>query len=547
MKKSALLLALLMLFQLGAGEKPLLRAGVMTDTHVTPDPQSANLLRAALELFKSREVDLVINLGDVADKHFPKAYQHSRNTVKAVYPNGIKEIFAFANHDLLPVKKNRKRHSFDEVKAALEITHEPLDLVEVKGFPFVIFPQDIVQVDQYEKHLAAAAAKYPGKPLFIVDHTPERHTVFTTNFNGSNEDGNVIKKFPQAIKLCGHTHNDIRNELCFWQGEYNVVNAGCLQTWRGKLKGTVPTSKVSCGVLIMDVFKDRIVIHRMDCLSGKKVAEPWIIPQPHNPKNPPFSFEKRLAASTAPEFPAESKLEAAADSKDFFEVKLNFNAALPQKSVYKYEITIKDKATGKAINQQEIFGDFFHERPVKSCNCSINAGYFDTGKEYILEVAPLNFFGKRGKPLQTLFKAPPQKKWTTVFESRDPMKELKFKSGLAAGKVMPRKGDFYFHEKGNARLIFPAGVWKGKKGTRFRFTIDMHTIQSSGNWTLVLRNPEPLRNANNRIDSHGGDSGLCRYVIDFTKKRDSFDYYFLIREGASGLVKFNYVKIERMD
>lgn len=99
MKNIAVIIAVLFSFILPAAEKPLLRAGLITDTHVTPDIKSVKKLRAAFELFKREKVDLVINLGDVADKFHPQAYRHYRDTVKAVYPNGIKEIIAYANHD----------------------------------------------------------------------------------------------------------------------------------------------------------------------------------------------------------------------------------------------------------------------------------------------------------------------------------------------------------------------------------------------------------------------------------------------------------------
>ena len=166
----------------------------------------------------------------------------------------------------------------------------------------------------------------------------------------------------------------------------------------------------------------------------------------------------------------------------------------------------------------------------------------------MIEVFPCNFFGKRGKVLATVFQAPPQAKWTTVFECRSPMETLKFKKGLSGGTVLPKKDGFYIHDTKNARLIFPDNVWTGKKGTRFRFTIDMHTGQPGiDKWTLVLRNPVPLRNANTRLYTQNGDSGIRRYVLDFIKKRDSYNYYFLIREGGTGEIRFDYVKIERLD
>ena len=63
---------------------------------------------------------------------------------------------------------------------------------------------------------------------------------------------------------------------------------------------------------------------------------------------------------------------------------------------------------------------------------------------------------------------------------------------------------------------------------------------------LVLRNPKPLTNANQRIATPKGDSGLQRYVIEFEKPKDEYDYFFLVREGTPGKIRFEYVQIERL-
>ena len=65
-------------------------------------------------------------------------------------------------------------------------------------------------------------------------------------------------------------------------------------------------------------------------------------------------------------------------------------------------------------------------------------------------------------------------------------------------------------------------------------------------WTVVLRNPVPLENANARIATPSGNSGVQRYVIEFAKRKDFHKFYLLIREGAPGEIRFNYVKIERL-
>ena len=549
MKKFIIIFLSMVSIMINAAEKPLLRAGITTDTHVTPNPKSVNRLRAALTLFKEKNVDVVINLGDVADKFHPEAYKHYRNTVKEVYPEGIKEIFAYANHDLNPgLPGLPKPLTYEMVKKELEITHEPVDLLVLNGVVFVIFPESMHDLKAYEEHLAAAAEKYPGQPLFVIDHRPPHNTSYNTLVWCKLGKGEILKKFPQVISISGHVHNEVRNELCIWQKEYTVVDAGCISGWGGDLEGVIPFGKSTAGVLIMEVYKDKVLFHRMDCQTKAVVAEPWCVPLPHDPENPPLAFEKRKAASVAPEFPERARAKAFCKTENFKSVDLFFTAAQPQKDVFKYEIFIKNKKSGKIINRQEIFGDFYRNERVRAAKHNISAGYFESGKEYIFEVFPVGFFGKKGKMLQTEFKAPQKAKSTIVFECRDPMKSLKFMSELEGGSEMPVKNGFYQHNIEEARLIFPDGVWEGKKGTKFRFTIDMHTRQGDlEKWTLVLRNPNPVANAKARLYTQNGDIGVRRYVIEFTKAAKDYNYYFLIREGEPGEVRFDYVKIERLD
>ena len=128
-----------------------------------------------------------------------------------------------------------------------------------------------------------------------------------------------------------------------------------------------------------------------------------------------------------------------------------------------------------------------------------------------------------------------------------PNKDCPFISGLLGGKARQVKDGFFEHGAGNARMVFPEGVWKGAKGTRFRFTLDMRTIQEQwACWTIVLRNRKPLQNAVDRISTPVGNSGVQRYVIEFAKPDAAYSCYLLIREGSGGKVRFEHVKIVRI-
>ena len=63
------------------------RVGLITDTHVGPTMESCVRVRAALELFRQKGAEMVVNCGDIADHHYPDGYRCYRKTVNEVYPD----------------------------------------------------------------------------------------------------------------------------------------------------------------------------------------------------------------------------------------------------------------------------------------------------------------------------------------------------------------------------------------------------------------------------------------------------------------------------
>ena len=151
--------------------QPLARVGIITDTHVTPDIKSCAVLEKALRLFKKHKVDMIVNCGDIADRHREKAYQNYRATVKKVYPSGKpEELFAFANHDILDVatRENAMTKAWLLLKKRLEIEHDCYSKHYLAGCIFLTAPQ-IANWSVYEKMISDACKETPGTPVFLVD------------------------------------------------------------------------------------------------------------------------------------------------------------------------------------------------------------------------------------------------------------------------------------------------------------------------------------------------------------------------------------------
>ena len=94
-----------------AAEKPLLRMGVLTDTHIGETKASCRRVKQACRLFRNHGVDMIVNVGDVADYHYPSGYKAYRETVNEVYAkiavsDRPKELFVYAAHDFFKYKNS---------------------------------------------------------------------------------------------------------------------------------------------------------------------------------------------------------------------------------------------------------------------------------------------------------------------------------------------------------------------------------------------------------------------------------------------------------
>jgi predicted phosphodiesterase len=150
------------------------------------------------------------------------------------------------------------------------------------------------------------------------------------------------------LQLSGHTHNSLYNELCIWQGEFTNVNAGSLYYWGGGLTAALPEGpKRSTEVLIMEVFKSKIVFRRYSLLDGTEYRpeSPWCIPWPFDPKTAPYNTARRYANSKAPAFPAGAKITMATDALPFNKGTLRFTPAAPD--VFSYIVTLEKQNAKK--------------------------------------------------------------------------------------------------------------------------------------------------------------------------------------------------------
>ena len=554
-----------------ADEKPLLKVGLITDTHVGKTKASCSRAKLAYELFRDIGVDMIVNDGDVADHHYPTGYVAYREMVEETFA-GVpadrrpQEIFVYAWHDAFDYKNHPRGdatkdapEAFGDMQRLIKSPNGPYAEGEIKGFPYVVIPQfygrdGLVDWKRFDAMLSAAEKSHPGKPVFAFAHVPPAGT--TRSMRGTANKRKVLNRHPMAVNISGHSHGSMRDERAIWQGEFTSINVGCLQNWGGGLPGSAPKRMQNYGAVLMEVFANRIVFRRFDVRDRKEYSAdaPWIVPWPFDPATAPYRREPRAASAKAPEFAPDAKVSVTM-AKPFKTATIAFPcvSGAVRPLAYRIEIERQDGGDGWIpYARKDVYGDFWQreeDRPA-SVEQTVLAAYFTAGAQYRISVRPRNVWGREGRELSCVFTAgEPAMDGTMVWESADPMKDCKFLKGLATKTALDAKDGFYeMAAEAQARLAFPKGVWDGPKGAKFRFTVDMTTEQGEEPcWTFVLRNRTPLKNAYSRISTPPGKSGSMRYVLEFAKDEAAYTYDLLVREGGAGRIRFDYVKIERLN
>ncbi len=537
----------------GATPALLWKAGIVTDTHVNRTRESCALVKAACDLFAAHDVDIFVNCGDIADHYYPEAYPILKEITDGAFPvKKPQKIWIYANHDHIDRQNEPWRVVMADVKRLLGATNDFFDVMDFKDYPLVSLPQwytyNAPDYAHVEKMLTDVCKKYPTGPVFVFDHVPPLDTTDNSVTWGDAKRRELYSKFPRVVDICGHAHGSLRSELNIWQGTFTAVNMGCLQVWGGHSVGAAPQSKRNYGAVVMEVYPDRLVFRRFDVRTKAEysAAEPWTVPLPFDPATAPYRRERTTATEPVPAFPAGATLALAPDAP-FSALTLAFPRAEGAHGTYIYKVEVTS-AEGTSLARCDLFGQFYLPEDAREPRLErrLSAGYFEPGRSYRVRVTPCNCFGKGGRPIEATFAAPSARPGTTLFASTDPMSDCGFWTGLSGGKQVKATDGWYAIGGGNYRLVFPDGVWGKEKG-KFRFTVDLEMEQDGPRtWTLVLRHPEPLTNANARIATPIGASGLSRYVIEFARRYPAHNYYLLVREGGPGRIRFKSVRIERV-
>ena len=417
------------------GGKPNLVFGVLADTHFRMDSEwrrgikADRFLVAALEYFRSQNVDAVVHCGDMADRGLVEEMRLHADAWRRVFPENrtpdghvVEKLFVTGNHDIDAWHKGFDFTRFVPNKAEwpekvlnTDIAghwrriwgeeYEPVWHKTVKGYHFFgmnWIPNDHGQgeaelsrcIDETMGSLVHEEKRNPA-PFFFISHN-----ITHGRFN------RAIKKHPNAFGLWGHWHFSAANwgvirmlnettpgvqcPACpaWWRSDGKWMGGGDNGITKVPLEGKLQGGKWEQG-LVVRVYDDMLTIERREFSEGGSLGADWVMPFGGGTGNGergtgngkhPFAKEELKKVIGEPQFSKSGKLRVEsvklASAAEAVRISIPLADGNPDSRVYAYEVVVIGEA-----GSQKLF------KAVYAAGCNMGVGHETNGGVTTLEIA----------------------------------------------------------------------------------------------------------------------------------------------------------------
>ena len=440
-------------------KKPNLVFGILSDTHLqtgwdgkTPHGgYPLTYVTNAMKLFRKRNIDAFMHLGDMAHRGKNAEAQYHRDIFDRFFPRGkrpldkrkVEKLLVVGNHELYgdavggpgawapniwKDPDERKKHVLcgDLPRYWEQIWGEKYEDCwhkEVNGYHFFgrHWETEEAKLAEFIKEKAEALSLKGTKPFFILSHARHHFAFFK-----------ALKDFPNAVAFFGHWHMSNADWKTIFFDKYGFAffpsiqvgacrmdGANVLDAKERVTKGDVfmeevekksawsETEKPSRQAMIVNVYDDMVVFERHEVGLGGKLGPDWVLPlgefKPH-----PFTRNELKKVIGEPQFgkkaKLEVKLEKKAEGKDL-KISIPLADGNPASRVFAYDVVIVGEDR-KARMFKSVYFEGCNVAPGREPNNGITevelpVAELPAGKNLTIAIRPISSLGTKGKSIGT--------------------------------------------------------------------------------------------------------------------------------------------------
>ena len=442
---------------LSAAEAPILKFGLMSDTHLTTSSSTSTLL-AQFRHLSEQGVRLVLVTGDVVDLGILPEVRRFRSVWDEAFPSGknafgepCRLFVCWGNHDYHDrawfADNGYGEEVWAEAIANGENRNEAWRILMDEDFPgenSILTVDGVTFVtahwghfgDELAPFLSAHAAEIPtDRPVFFLQHSHPHMTCYGNWYAKTNSGANAttLGAHPNFFVMSGHSHiSNVANDA-LWMGKFVSMGAGRSSGSSGRnfyswVKGLreYNTSSQSetyglkhmgdvdwgrCDMAnIITVYPSRVVVRRREYSHGLDL-DPWDIPFPfHHDADNPYPF---IAQAKPPQFPADVSGKVrlsyrqsnlyplkAANGTKAGQVRLDFPVAAgdgPHSQIIDYLVSVRRKGADDVILDRLVAQPYAYgtdaERAQAGAWVVFGRDELPQGEDLIATITPLDAIG----------------------------------------------------------------------------------------------------------------------------------------------------------
>ena len=401
--------------------EPLLRVGIIADVQAydREDDWGIHNLRKALQILAPKNLDVILNLGDISDGAYESVYNYYGKVLKDTFKEKMPlQLSCAGNHDFWIHDAEVIDPVYGQFCRGIGQKEENPCHYVVNGYSFIAIsaPQHpfsgytAEHIAALEKEIKQAIARDSEKPVFVLSHFPPAQTMSGSySASGREELRQLFDRYKQVVSLSGHTHYPLEDERCIWQGKFTAFTCatlayGCMseEHYVNNCNGIIPFAREAVQAMYMEIFADRLEIHRYNVEDQREIKPDriWTMPLPFDPAAAVFTAARREKRQ-APQFAPDTQIYLRYDYGYIF---LLFDGAEHDDFVHSYHVVLWEKgADGTLTKAMELdyAGNFYRldRNRDKRQVIRLPGAEMKQYTDYKVEIYPRESFGLQGEPI----------------------------------------------------------------------------------------------------------------------------------------------------